>query len=179
MTQQSAQLPSPAQVIELLADDFAAAGYQIEDVAVVSSAKPPRISIVADGDDPLDLDAVAELSRLASHHLDDALPDATPPYLLEVSSPGVDRPLTAARHYRRAQGRKVAVSLVDGTSLEGRLGALSGDAVDLVVRAGRELTVRPLDLADIATAVVQVEFAKPNPRELELAGMGAAEEVSE
>lgn len=179
MTQQSAQLPSPSQVIELLAADFAAAGFEIEDVAVVSSAKPPRISIVADGDQPLDLDAVAELSRLASHRLDDELPEATPPYLLEVSSPGVDRPLTSPRHYRRAQGRKVAVSLADGSSLEGRLGRVSDDAVDLVVRAGRELVVRSLDLADVSTAVVQVEFSKPNPRELALAGLGAAEEVSE
>ncbi len=90
------------------------------------------------------------------------------------SSPGVDRPLTSAKHFRRARGRKVDVVLSDGSKLTGRVGATTDEAVALVVRAGRDWAVREISLADIAKAVVQVEFSPPNQAELELATMGQA-----
>ena len=92
MTQLPAGLPSPEQVTELLADEFSRAGYEIDAVEVDERSRPPRIRVVADGDTPLDLDRVSELSRAASAVLDTI---DTPPYVLEVSSPGVARPLTA------------------------------------------------------------------------------------
>ena len=64
-------LPSQQQVIELLDGEFARAGYEIEDVAIDSRTRPPRITVIADGDIPLDLDTIAELSRSASALLDD------------------------------------------------------------------------------------------------------------
>lgn len=94
MTEQSAGLPSPERVIELLGTEFARAGYEIEDVSIDTGTRPPRIRIIADGDRPLNLDGVAELSRLASERLD-AVDTGDTAYDLEVSSPGVDRPLTA------------------------------------------------------------------------------------
>ncbi|MCW1960354.1 MAG: ribosome maturation factor RimP [Mycobacterium sp.] len=160
-------LPSPEQVTELLADDFARAGYEIDAVEVDERSRPPRIRVIADGDTPLDLDAVSELSRASSEVLDSL---DTPPYLLEVSSPGVDRPLTAEKHFRRAHGRRVEVTLNDGTAVTGRLGATADGAVQLVVRVGSGWEVRPLPLSDIRKAVVQVEFSPPNPKELELVG---------
>ena len=66
MTERSAGLPSQKQVIELLDGEFARAGYEIEDVIIDAAARPPRITVVADGDEPLDLDSIAELSRSAS-----------------------------------------------------------------------------------------------------------------
>jgi ribosome maturation factor RimP len=59
-------LPSQKQVIELLDGEFARAGYEIEDVLIDTAARPPRITVVADGDEPLDLDSIAALSRSAS-----------------------------------------------------------------------------------------------------------------
>ena len=56
-------LPSQEQVIELLDNEFARAGYEIENVVVDARARPPRITVIADGDDPLDLDTIAALSR--------------------------------------------------------------------------------------------------------------------
>ena len=170
MTQQFAGLPSPPQVIELLAADFAEAGYDVEDVLVVTGTSP-RITVIADGDTPLDLDVIADLSRRASALLDEALPEDTPAYLLEVSSAGLDRPLTAEKHFRRARGRKAELALADGATVTGRLGGVDDGALDLVVRAGRDVAVRRIPLADIEKAVVQVEFSTPNPRELELAGV--------
>ena len=63
-------LPSQTQVIELLGGEFARAGYEIEDVVIDPRARPPRITVIADGDTALDLDAVATLSRSASALLD-------------------------------------------------------------------------------------------------------------
>ena len=169
MTERFAGLPSQKQVIELLDGEFARAGYEIEDVLIDTAARPPRITVVADGDEPLDLDSIAALSRSASDLLDRV---DTPPYVLEVTSPGVDRPLTTEKHYRRARGRKVELTLSDGSQLTGRLGEIRGGTVRLVVREGASanFSVRELPVDGIAKAVVQVEFSPPNQRELELAG---------
>ena len=179
MTQQSAQLPSPPRVIELLAEEFGMAGYDIEDVLVTATAKPPRITIIADGDSPLDLDTVAELSRLASQRLDEALADRRAPYVLEVSSPGVDRPLTQERHFRRARGRRAEVTLADGSVLTARIGGIDGEVLELIVKAGKTVEVRAVAIAEITKAVVQVEFSAPNPRELELAGVHGDQDGTE
>ena len=167
MTDRSAGLPSPERVIELLNGEFARAGYEIEDVSIDTGSRPPRIRITADGDRPLDLDGVAELSRSASAVLD-AVDTGDIAYDLEVSSPGVDRPLTAEKHFRRARRRKVELDLADGSTVTGRLGATADGVADLVVRAGGGWTVRRIPLAEIRKAVVQVDFSPPNAKELEL-----------
>jgi ribosome maturation factor RimP len=174
VTERSAGLPSQKQVIELLDGEFARAGYEIEDVVVDTAARPPRITVVADGDEPLDLDAIAALSRSASDLLDRM---DTPAYVLEVTSPGVDRPLTTENHYLRARGRKVELTLSDGSQLTGRLGEIREGIVCLVVREGGKanFSVRELPVDGIAKAVVQVEFSPPNQRELELAGQSGKE----
>jgi ribosome maturation factor RimP len=106
--------------------------------------------------------------------LDDS--DDESPYLLEVTSRGVDRPLTAERHYRRARGRRVEVTLTDGSQVTGRLGETHDGVVRLVVADRRAaLTIRELSIDDVANAVVQVEFSPPNPLELELAGVSGKE----
>ncbi len=164
-------LPSQTQVIELLGGEFARAGYEIEDVVIDTRARPPRITVIADGDDAPDLDTIASLSRSASSLLDGSalVNGIRDSYVLEVSSPGVERPLTTVKHFRRARGRKVEVALADGSQLTGRVGATHDDAVALVVRAGRGWAVRDIPLADVVNAVVQVEFSPPSPAEMELA----------
>jgi ribosome maturation factor RimP len=174
VTERSAGLPSQKQVIELLDREFARAGYEIEDVVIDTAARPPRITIIADGDNPLDLDSIATLSRSASDLLDRL--DA-PAYVLEVTSRGVDRPLTTEKHYRRARGRKVELTLSDGSQLTGRLGEIRDGTVRLVVREGKRpnFSIRELPVDGITKAVVQVEFSPPSQRELELAGQSGKE----
>ena len=174
MTELSAGLPSQKQVIELLDGEFARSGYEIEDVLIDTAARPPRITVIADGDNPLDLDSIAQLSRSASDLLDSV---DTPTYVLEVTSPGVDRPLTTEKHYRRARGRKVEITMSDGSQLTGRLGEIREGTVQLVVREGARpnFSIRDLPVDGIAKAVVQVEFSPPNQRELELAGQSGKE----
>ena len=163
-------LPSQTQVIELLDGEFARAGYEIEDVVIDQRSQPPRITVIADGDTALDLDTVAELSRSAAGLLD-ADRDIGGAYVLEVSSPGVDRPLTSEKHFRRARGRKVELALTDGSQITGRVGEIRDGMVDIVVRNGRDWTVRSIALDGVAKAVVQVEFSPPPQRELDLAGI--------
>ena len=174
MAERSTALPSQRQVIELLEGEFGRTGFDIEDVVIDTAARPPRITVITDGDAGLDLDSVAELSRVASALLDEL---DTAPYVLEVTSPGVERPLTTEKHFRRARGRKVELTLSDGSTLTGRLGAVRGATVDLVLRerARGEFAVRDIALDTIANAVVQVEFSPPNPHELELAGQSGKE----
>lgn len=162
-------LPSQTQVIELLSGEFARAGYEIEDVVIDSRTRPPRITVIVDGDNALDLDTITSLSRSASTLLDGADGGRGAPYVLEVSSPGVERPLTTENHFRRARGRKVELALADGSRLTGRVGQTQDNTVALVVRAGRELAVRAIPLAEIVKAVVQVEFTTPAQTELALA----------
>lgn len=167
----SASLPSQQQVIELLDGEFARAGYEIEDVVIDSGARPPRITVIADGEG-LDLDSIAALSRSASELLDAVDSTNTSPYVLEVTSPGVDRPLTSEKHFRRARGRKVELTLSDGSQLTGRVGETRENTVCLVVSEGSRgnYSVRELPIDGIAKAIVQVEFSPPSQRELELAG---------
>ena len=165
-------LPTQTQVIELLGEEFARAGYEIEDVVIDPRARPPRITVIADGDTALDLHAIATLSRSASTLLDgvDGSDGIVDQYVLEVSSPGVERPLTSEKHFRRARGRKVELSLAGGSQLIGRVGETRGNVVALVIRDGRDWAVREIPLAEVMKAVVQVEFSPPAQAELELAG---------
>jgi ribosome maturation factor RimP len=162
-------LPSQTQVIELLDGEFARVGYEIEDVVIDSHVRPPRVTVIVDGDTALDLDTAAELSRSASALLD-GLDGIDRRYVLEVSSPGVERPLTSVKHFRRAAGRKVELTLADGSQLTGRVAATRNTTLTLVVRSGRDWSVREIPIDRIVKAVVQVEFSPPSKRELELVG---------
>jgi ribosome maturation factor RimP len=166
----SARLPSQQQVMELLSGEFTRAGFELADVVVEASTRPARIVVIADGDEPPDLEAIAALSRSSSELLD-KLEDSDP-YVLEVTTPGVDRPLKSERQYRRARGRKVELELSDGTHVTGRMGELAEGVVRLVVAGKRQgdYAVRELPLGEIVKGVVQVDFSTPNRRELELAG---------
>jgi ribosome maturation factor RimP len=171
-------LPSQTQVIELLDGEFARAGYEIEDVVIDARSRPPRITVIADGDTALDLDTITTLSRSASTLLD-AVKSIAGGYVLEVSSPGVDRPLTSEKHFRRARGRKVELALVDETQITGRVGEVADNTLMLVVRddRARDWTVRPVPIGEIRKAVVQVEFSPPSKRELELAAVDRSAET--
>ena len=169
MTQRSRGLPSPEQVLELLNGEFARSGYEVEDVAIDVRTAPPMIRVIVDGDVPLDLDTVAELSRSASTLLDglDSGGATAAAYVLEVTSPGVDRPLTQEKHFRRARGRRVEAHLRDDTTVIGRVATVADGTVDLVVRQGRGWAARHVPLDEIVTAAVQVEFSPPSAQELE------------
>ncbi len=134
-----------------------AAGLELEDVSITPAGRRRVVRLVVDSDDPLDLDAVAEVSRVVSAALDDADVFGAQAYTLEVSSPGVDRPLTAPRHWRRALHRLVAVELEDGATLTGRV--IEADSAS--ARLDVDGTVHELTLGEVRHARAQVEFSRP------------------
>ncbi|WP_181696885.1 ribosome maturation factor RimP [Nocardia sp. GTS18] len=179
-------MPTEERVSQLVAELVARRGFDLEGVAIAAAGKdelaPVRVKVTVDSDGPADLDAIAELSREMSESLDAAGDFGESAYLLEVTTPGVDRPLTTDRHWRRAQGRKVKIALVVGAepvegkkTFEARVGQLADDGTIALVLGGRNKPHRVhVPLADIASAVVQVEFNAPGAAELELAGGIAA-----
>ncbi|MBT0568407.1 ribosome maturation factor RimP [Williamsia sp. CHRR-6] len=158
---------------------IASAGLDLEDVVVMRNGDRSVIRVVVDSDSGTELDQLAELSRAVSDVLD---ADPAPvlgglAYTLEITSPGVDRPLTAPRHWRRAQGRKVIVEMLEEREpLAGRVGRLGADeaTVELVLGARGRPHIRTVALDRVQRAVVQVDFSGPTAAERELCGLPAA-----
>ena len=140
-----------------LAGPLGALGVDVEDVDVQKAGRRHVVRIVVDRDGGVDLDLVAAVSHRASELLDvPPLTDVLPgPFVLEVTSPGVDRPLTEPRHWRRALTRLVHVAMVDGRTLEGRIVDVPSDAEVVIATATGDVTVA---LVDVQRAQVQVEF---------------------
>lgn len=132
-------------------------GLDLEAVDVQPAGRRRLVRVLVDRDGGIQLDDVAELSHVLSEVLDESDAMGDQPYVLEVSSPGVDRPLTLPRHWRRAIGRLVMVDFADGTSVTGRL-ASADDA-----RARLDTDDGPRDFSyDVVTrAQIEVEFSHP------------------
>ncbi|MEV0420453.1 ribosome maturation factor RimP [Streptosporangium canum] len=144
------------RLIKLLEPVVGAEGLDLEDVTVTPAGKRRLLRVVVDRDGGVSLDDVAEVSLAVSATLDDDDAMGATPYVLEVSSPGVDRPLTEPRHWRRAVKRLVKADLRDGTSVEGRIVVTDETGVELDI-AG---TPRRIDFEDLTRGRVQVEFRR-------------------
>ncbi|MEU1428562.1 ribosome maturation factor RimP [Nocardia sp. NPDC005746] len=172
-------MPTEERVSQLVAELVERRGFDLEGVAISAAGPASKVKVTVDSDGSPDLDAVAELSSEISQTLDDAGDFGETPYLLEITTPGIDRPLTTPRHWQRAQGRKVKITLAPGaespeekgkSTFEARVGVLSGADIALVLGGKRKPHRVTVPLADIRSAVVQVEFNPPGVAELELAG---------
>lgn len=141
----------------------ASLGLDLEDLDVQASGRRRRVSVVIDRDGGVDLDGIAAASRALSDALDASDLMGDDPYTLEVTSPGIDRPLTLPRHWRRNIGRRVRVHLADGSSLEGRVREVGDDSVrvDVDVKGIPESAERRIPWSDVARGEVQVEFRRP------------------
>jgi ribosome maturation factor RimP len=163
--------PEPAELASLLEPVIHAAGLDLETVRVSPAGRRRLLRLVVDADGGVGLDKIAEVSREVSTRLDASGAMGEVPYTLEVSSPGVDRPLTEPRHWRRAQGRLVSVPLAvrDGNAsssitagarraptIEGRV-LVAGDTGVTLEVDGDQLE---LDYAELGPGRVQVEFGR-------------------
>jgi ribosome maturation factor RimP len=146
---------SPERLRAVVAPVVAAAGLDLEDLAVSSAGRRRLLRVAVDRDGGVSLDEVAVVSQRLSQVLDDADVMGGQQYVLEVGSPGVGRPLVHDRHWRRAVGRIVAVSLAAGGSVSGRLLAVESDAVVLDVPGGD----RRVPLDQVASARVEVDLS--------------------
>ena len=129
-------------------------GLDLEAVELTPAGSRRVLRVAVDKDGGVTMDDVADATRAVSAALDDGDVMGERPYTLEVTSRGVDRPLTLPRHWRRNAGRLVKVTLADGERLTGRVTAADDDGAVLDV-AGAE---RRVDYSSVAKALVQVEF---------------------
>lgn len=162
-------VPSKERVIALLSDLVTSRGFDLEDVNVVSAGKHSAVRIMVDREQGIDLDTLPSLSREISDIFDAVSDFGDAPYTLEVTTPGVDRPLTEDRHWRRARGRMVRFKL-ENEKFDARVGHLDGRSLTVVTRDKGVLATRVVELDDVVKAVVQVEFSKPKADEMELTG---------
>src|SRR6201995_3340783 len=129
-----------SQIRDVLGPVVVAAGMDLESVRVSAAGRRRVLRVVVDSEQGVSLDDAATISRQLSAALDSTPVMGDFPYTLEVSSPGVDRPLTDPRHWRRSVGRLVQVTAADAGPISGRILAADADGVTLDVAGGH----RPL-----------------------------------
>ena len=151
------------RLAELIEPVVAAAGMDLESVRMSVAGKRRLLRIVVDGDGGVSLDDAADVSREISAMLDEVNALGEVAYTLEVSSPGVDRPLTEPRHWRRAVGRLVKVKVTGEGTVEGRILAADADGVTLDLAGGE----RRFGQGELGAGAIQIEFGRIPDAELD------------
>lgn len=167
-------MSAEASVTQALEGVVAGLGLVLEEVRITPAGRRRVVRIVIDRDigdvdvvgeatEPLSLDDVARATRVIEGRLDDTDVLGAQGYTLEVSSPGVSRPLTAPRHFQRNVTRLVRVSGTDGTTTRGRIVEADLAGVTIELPATRREPARRARIAypAIAAGEVQVEFDRP------------------
>lgn len=141
----------------------------LEEIEVSRAGRRRVLRVIVDSDEGVELDACADLSRAISEKLDETDVMGEDEYVLEVSSPGADRPLTEHRHYVRATGRLARLTLNEGGELVARILAVDEEGLDLEVPGvkGRKPTSRRIAFDEIAKARVELEFNRKDKKEEE------------
>jgi len=145
------------QIEQELATPLSALGLDVEAVELTAAGKRSVLRIAVDGDQGVTLDDIADAARTVSEALDASDVMGEQPYTLEVTSRGVDRPLTLPRHWRRNTDRLVKVTTTGGETVTGRI-VDSADSADGSATLDVDGTRREVPYAEVAKALVQVEF---------------------
>jgi ribosome maturation factor RimP len=140
-----------------------ASGMDLESVRVTAAGRRRLLRVIVDSDRGVSLDDAAAVSRELSLVLDSTGVMGDFPYTLEVSSPGVDRPLTEPRHWRRAAGRLVKATAADGGTLVGRVISADTDGVILDIEGDH----RHFTYAKLGPGAIQIEFGRLPDRQEE------------
>lgn len=165
--------PTTESITQLASDTLSGSGVVVDGATLQQAGRRRLVRVflardLADLDvedttsvvEPLSLDEVAEATRQVSTALDESDAMGEAPYTLEVSSAGLDRPLTTADQLRRNVGRLATLTLADGTTTTDRITSVGPDGLTL---AGAPQAPLPLD--DVLEAVVQVEFSRPDRKD--------------
>lgn len=165
--------PASARLAGWIEPVVSGAGYDLEELVVTPAGRRSVVRVVVDRDQGVTLDDIAEVSRAVSEVLDrndDGM--GRTPYVLEVTSPGVDRPLTEQRHWRRNTGRLVTVAVGPAghaQEITGRITAVEPTGVTLAVETQgkpgakkKAPTPRSVSWSELGSGRVQVEFGRPH-----------------
>jgi ribosome maturation factor RimP len=152
------------QISELVTPAVSDLGFYLEDVHVATPGNHRIVTCIVDGDLSLNLDQVTSVSRVISELLDEAAFMGETPFTLEVTSPGVDRPLTQPRHFAKNVDRLLKIVKIDGSEVTGRILSNTDQDVTLTVTVKKETVEQTVPLADIKRAVVEIEFNRKDDK---------------
>jgi ribosome maturation factor RimP len=152
------------QISELVTPAVSDLGFYLEDVHVATPGSHRIVTCIVDGDTSLNLDQVTSVSRVISELLDEAAFMGETPFTLEVTSPGVDRPLTQPRHFAKNVDRLLKIIKLDGSEVTGRILSNTDKDVTLTVTVKKETIEQTVSLTDIKRAVVEIEFNRKDDK---------------
>ncbi len=152
------------QISELVTPAVSDQGFYLEDVHVATPGSHRIVTCIVDGDASLNLDQVTTVSRVISELLDEAAFMGETPFTLEVTSPGVDRPLTQPRHFAKNVDRLLRIIKLDGSEVTGRILSNTDHDVTLTVTVKKETIEQTVSLSEIKRAVVEIEFNRKDDK---------------
>ncbi len=152
------------QISELVTPAVSDLGFYLEDVHVATPGSHRIVTCIVDGDASLNLDQVTSVSRVISELLDEAAFMGETPFTLEVTSPGVDRPLTQPRHFAKNVDRLLKIIKLDGSEVTGRILSNTDKDITLTVTVKKETVEQTVSLADVKRAVVEIEFNRKDDK---------------
>jgi ribosome maturation factor RimP len=127
-----------------------ALGFYLEDVTITSAGRRSMLTVIVDGDTHLSLDQVTSATKAIGEIVESVQSLGETPFTLEVTSPGLDRPLTKVRHWQKNINRLVKVVLLDGSEIKGRI----KDVNEVSARVDE----KNINYSDIKRATLEVEF---------------------
>ena len=125
-------------------------GFYLEDITITSAGRRSMLTVIVDGDTHLSLDQVTVATKAISEIVENIQSLGQAPFTLEVTSPGLDRPLTRPRHWRKNIDRLVKIVLLDGTEIKGRV----KDATEISATIDEQV----VKFSDIKRATLEIEF---------------------
>jgi ribosome maturation factor RimP len=129
-------------------------GFYVEDIAITAAGKRSMLTVIVDGDTHLSLDQVTVATKAISEIVENLPTLGNNPFTLEVTSPGLDRPLTKPRHWQKNKDRLIKIILNDGKEITGRI----KDSTQSSVTIDEQV----INLADIKRATLEIEFKQVN-----------------
>jgi ribosome maturation factor RimP len=129
-------------------------GFYVEDIAITSAGKRSMLTVIVDGDTHLSLDQVTVATKAISEIVENLPTLGNNPFTLEVTSPGLDRPLTKPRHWQKNKDRLIKIILNDGKEITGRI----KDSTQLAVTVDEQV----INFVDMKRATLEIEFKQVN-----------------
>jgi ribosome maturation factor RimP len=129
-------------------------GFYVEDIAITSAGKRSMLTVIVDGDTHLSLDQVTVATKAISEIVENLPTLGNNPFTLEVTSPGLERPLTKPRHWQKNKDRLIKIILNDGKEIMGRI----KDSTQSAVTVDEQI----INFADMKRATLEIEFKQVN-----------------
>jgi ribosome maturation factor RimP len=125
-------------------------GFYLEDITITSAGRRSMITVIVDGDNHLSLDQVTVATKAIGEIVENIQSLGESAFTLEVTSPGLDRPLTKPRHWRKNIDRLVKIVLLDGKEIKGRVKDVS--------EISTTVDDQVVNFSEIKRATLEIEF---------------------